>query len=83
MQGPDFAVPARDAESLVGRRLWRHFNNTGWAPGTVTEYLAPSASCAGLHVITFNADTALEFEEQMNVMQPTEEVCGAGWCLLW
>lgn len=73
-QGPDFAVPSRDPESLVGRRLWRHFSNTGWAPGTVTEYLAPGAVDAGAHVITFNADTPHAFEERMNIMQPTELV---------
>ena len=69
VQGPDFAVPAGDPDGLVGRRMWLHFANTGWAPGTVAEYIPPTAEDEGTHVITFG-----EFEERMNIMQPTELV---------
>lgn len=77
MQGPNFAVPSRDAEALVGRRLWRHCKSVGWAPGTVTEYLPPNGDNAGTHVVAFAADTTFEYEDYMHLMDPTEEVCPA------
>lgn len=64
-QGPDFVCPVDDPDKMVGLSVWRHFENGGWAKGSVFEWQPYSR----VHTIVYNPGTHAEFSEFVNLEQ--------------